>query len=114
MNVKINIKTVIHTMIYFCNNFLFFLSVVLFPLVSTKFYTTNDRVHFPENFVGSNLFGDGKFVKKCFSMEEVALLSVRKKFEVQFLLVVKHFQVRFYFYLGTYAKFYYIFKSFGE
>lgn len=46
------------------------------------FDTTDDRVPFPDRFVGSNLFGDGKFVKKCFSTEDVALLSARNKFEV--------------------------------
>lgn len=36
----------------------------------------------PENFVGSNLFGSGRFNKQCFSVEDVALLATRSKFEV--------------------------------
>lgn len=38
----------------------------------------------PENFIGSNLFGSGIFSKQCFSVEDVALLATRSKFEVLF------------------------------
>lgn len=38
--------------------------------------------HIPENFIGSNLFGSGIFTKQCFSVEDVALLATRSKFEV--------------------------------
>lgn len=38
----------------------------------------------PENFIGSNLFGGGIFNKQCFSVEDVALLATRSKFEVSF------------------------------
>lgn len=76
------------TMIYFCNYFLLFTHIVLPSLVMANFYTTtDDGIAFPKNFVGSNLFGDGRFVKKCFSMEDVALLSARSKFEVDNLFV---------------------------
>lgn len=77
-------------MIYFCNYFTFSLPLVLLSLVSAKFYNGDDRVPFPKTFVGSNLFGDGKFVKKCFSMDDVALLSARTKFEVQFFVAIKN------------------------
>lgn len=73
-------------MIYFCNHFIFFVNIVLSSRALENLYTTDDIVPFPKSFVGSNLFGDGKFVKKCFSLEDVALLSARSKFEVQFLL----------------------------
>lgn len=72
-------------MLYFCNYFVFFVNIVLchlFSLAIANFDAADDRVPFPKSFVGSNLFGDGKFVKKCFSTEDVALLSARKKFEV--------------------------------
>lgn len=56
-------------------------------LASAKFHLEfnkrDNRIRFPNNFVGSNLFGDGKFVKRCFSTEDVALLSARSKFEVR-------------------------------
>lgn len=66
---------------------------MLSSLVLANFYTTDDRFPFPQSFVGSNLFGDGKFVKKCFSMEDVALLSARSRFEVRFRLST---QLRFF------------------
>lgn len=69
-------------MLYFCYYFILFVNLVLSSLAIANFYTTDDRVPFPQKFVGSNLFGDGKFVKKCFSMEDVALLSARSRFEV--------------------------------
>ncbi|XP_037046226.1 uncharacterized protein LOC119081421 isoform X2 [Bradysia coprophila] len=65
-------------MIYFCNYFVLFVNIVLPSLVIANFY---NRASFPKSFVGSNLFGDGHFVKKCFSIEDVALLSARSKFE---------------------------------
>lgn len=44
--------------------------------------TTPHHKNIPENFSGSNLFGSGIFYKQCFSVEDVALLSTRYKFEV--------------------------------
>lgn len=41
-----------------------------------------NRKTIPENFIGSNLFGNGIFTKQCFSVEDVALLATRSKFEV--------------------------------
>lgn len=43
---------------------------------------TPHHKNIPENFSGSNLFGSGIFYKQCFSVEDVALLSTRYKFEV--------------------------------
>lgn len=40
------------------------------------------HINIPENFIGSNLFGSGIFSKQCFSVEDVALLATRCKFEV--------------------------------
>lgn len=42
------------------------------------------NANIPENFIGSNLFGGGIFNKQCFSVEDVALLATRSKFEVSF------------------------------
>lgn len=43
---------------------------------------SSQHKHIPENFIGSNLFGSGIFSKQCFSVEDVALLATRSKFEV--------------------------------
>lgn len=41
-------------------------------------------IFIPEHFIGSNLMGSGTFAKQCFSVEDVALLATRSKFEVCF------------------------------
>lgn len=51
--------------------------------------TTSSHKNIPENFIGSNLFGSGIFSKQCFSVEDVALLSTRCKFEVFFIINYK-------------------------
>lgn len=40
------------------------------------------QMFIPEHFIGSNLMGGGTFAKQCFSVEDVALLATRCKFEV--------------------------------
>lgn len=42
-----------------------------------------------ENTIGSVLFGQFGHLKKCFSQEDIALLSARKEFEVRFFFNVK-------------------------
>lgn len=69
-------------MVYFCNYFVLFVNVLLSFLTIANFHNRDYRASFPKNFVGSNLFGDGNFVKKCFSVEDIALLTTRSKFEV--------------------------------
>lgn len=39
-----------------------------------------------ENTIGTVLFGKFGHLKKCFSQEDIALLSARKEFEVRFFL----------------------------
>lgn len=41
-----------------------------------------------KDFVGSNLFGEARLMKKCFMPEDVALLTARKQFEVKDFLVI--------------------------
>lgn len=43
---------------------------------------TYQHINIPDNFIGSNLLGSGIFSKQCFSVEDVALLATRNKFEV--------------------------------
>lgn len=40
----------------------------------------------PANFIGSNLFGCGISTKQCFSVEDVALIATRSRFEVVYSL----------------------------
>lgn len=76
-------------MAYFCNFFVLFTTLVtLSPVFANNFYAEDDRPVFPKRFVGSNLFGDGKFIRKCFSMEDVAVLATRSKFEVHDLCII--------------------------
>ncbi|XP_037027061.1 uncharacterized protein LOC119067885 [Bradysia coprophila] len=41
----------------------------------------SQQIFIPEHFIGSNLMGSGTFAKQCFSVEDVALLATRSKFE---------------------------------
>lgn len=41
-----------------------------------------------ENTIGTVLFGQFGHLKKCFSQEDIALLSARKEFEVRYFLKI--------------------------